>query len=121
MGATTWIWLTITILFVLVCVLCGYMIKHRKKNCPADHYSFFLMGLVWVPVGFALDNYFLSALGFVLMVFGLIHKSEWKKNRHCWGKIDAKTRRVVVGLATLVGALVFFGFVILYLMMQGYI
>ncbi len=121
MSATPWIMFTITALLVILGVLSWYIVKNRKNNCPPDYYSFFLMGLVWVPVGFALHNYFLAALGFVLMIFGLIHKKEWKKNRKCWGKIDKKTRQIVCALATLVGAFVFFGFVILYLLMQGYI
>lgn len=121
MSATPWIIFTIIALLIIVGVLSWYIVKNRKKRCPPDYYSFFLMGLVWVPLGFIMKNNFLTAFGFILMIIGLLNKDKWKASRKCWGKIDKKTRQIVVALASLVGAFVFLGFVILYLLMQGYI
>ena len=121
MSGTTWIIVSIVALLVLLGFISWFMIKHRKRNCPPDYYAFFLIGLVWVPIGFSLDNYFMSALGFVLMIVGLMHRDAWKKSRHCWEKVDSKSKRLLAGMLALLSAFVFFGFTVLYLMIQGYI
>ena len=79
-------WLMISIA-VLIIILAIVAIMIRKKNkTPPDYYSFFVIGLVWTPLGITMDNPVLWIMGLVFMTVGLANKDKWKKNRRCYLK-----------------------------------
>jgi hypothetical protein len=114
MSAMPWILITVGVFLILFAILFVYLIKRRKKPRPPNYYAFFVLGLVWLPIGIAMGNYVLAAMGFIFMVIGLVNKKKWKKNMVKWKDMEPFERKftiiILVGLLVLVilGLLAFF-------------
>lgn len=90
--AMPWIMISIGILLVLLGVVA--VIVKRKTKRPVDYRAFFIMGVVWLPLGVIFDNYAFTVMGIVFMVLGLAHKKEWKKNHKPWSKMSKQEKRL---------------------------
>ena len=70
------------------------MILRRKHKAPVDYYTFFIIGIIWLPIGLATGNPSLWILGLVFMIVGLVHKDKWKKNHKPWNKLDKQEQKL---------------------------
>lgn len=101
-------------LLILIGLLVFFMARKSGKKQPVDYYTFFIMGIIWVPCGVAIGNWGLVGMGIVFMIMGLVHKDEWKKNHKGWKDFDSKEKKLkilillVLGLVFLLGLVVFF-------------
>ncbi len=94
-------WLMIGIAVLLLILLVIFLFFGRRKGI--DYYTLFLSGMVWTAVGIPLHNYVLSAVGFVMVIIGLVNKKKWKKQKSLLSGSERKRRiLVLVGLAVLV-------------------
>ena len=104
MSSRPWILISIGVLILLLGVL-AFLFQRKKKHKP-DYYVFFIMGVIWLPIGFAMKNYALSAMGLIFAIVGFLNKDKWKKNHRTWSKMDKDERMmmliVVIGLGVLV-------------------
>ena len=46
----------------------------------ADYRAFFILGISFIPLGIATNNYAFTGLGIVYMIIGLKNKSKWKNH-----------------------------------------
>jgi len=94
MSGTLAVSIAIAAILVLVGLIALVMIwKRRKEGKPSEpnYRAFFIMGIVWFPVGltsmiiyFLLDISFvvgmpLFAMGIVYMAIGWVNRDKWKK------------------------------------------
>ena len=89
-----WIILSLLILGALTLLL-GYYVSKKKKR-PTDYYTLFIMGIVFLPIGVATENYPLAVLGMTFSVVGLINKDKWKKNKQTWETLSKKERKFMI-------------------------
>lgn len=107
-----WILIAVAVLIILLAVVA--ILIRKKHKSPPDYYSFFVMGIIWLPIGIAAGNSALWMMGLAFMAVGLVHKDEWKKNHRPWNKLDKgeqKLRLVVIialGVLVFLAALAFF-------------
>lgn len=100
MVETFWIFIALGIL--LATILVWYYFA-KKSSCPFDYYSMFIIGVVWMPVGFILGRfvpilYWLGGIGLLFLIIGLIKKKTWRK-RCMWidlSGIDKWVRIIVI-------------------------
>jgi|GEM_PF-6594709 hypothetical protein len=59
-------------------------IKEKLKGSM----PFFIIGLLWLPVGIATGNFIFMMAGFCLIVFGLATKKSWNDNWASSKKVD---------------------------------
>ena len=72
--------LAIGILTVLVAAIFIYKYKSGKmQSSEPDYRVFFILGIVWIPVGIAVDMSTFIVLGIVFMAIGLVNRDKWKK------------------------------------------
>ena len=113
-----WIIITVATLIVIlgiVMAIVSYKNKGKTKKGP-DYYTFFIMGLIWLPIGIIQmisdgSSIFLI-LGLVFVGVGLSHKKDWKKNHVPFNKLPGAKKKLMVGL--IIGLSVLFLFVVLF-------
>ncbi len=113
MAATPWLLIGIGLLLIVFAVLYIRMQKINKR--PTDYYNLFIMGIIWLPIGIAMDYNAFLMLGLIFTLIGLANKDKWGKNRVHWGDYtdkEKKFHKIMIGgaliLAALIGAVVFY-------------
>lgn len=69
-GSTT---LAVLIIFLVTRFFIGKEINYK---------SHFTLGIVWSPMGIALDNYWLAGIGVAFLIIGLVNYKSWRKDRN---------------------------------------
>ena len=109
-------WMLITIAAaVLIIAVASMIFLRKKKKRPIDYYSFFIIGICWIPLGLAIKNHFMWIIGLVFMAVGLVNKDKWKTNKRKWSKLDRNEKILVSLISILLGVLVAVGFIFLFL------
>ena len=96
MGPLPIILIAIVVVLVVTGILLVYLLWKRQKGgqqIETDYRAFFLMGVIFLPVGIAMMIiYFLADLPFVIalpfVVLGLVYLVISLKNRDKWKKKD---------------------------------
>ena len=78
MASTIWILIAIGVLIILLAYL-AYRVRSGRKK-PTDYYGLFIGGIIWLLFGIAMESAIFLAGGVILLLIGLAHKKEWKKN-----------------------------------------
>jgi len=107
------LWVLIAILIALILIGFLTFLLVKKKRRPIDYYSWFIIGIIWIPIGIATGNHFLWILGLAFIIVSLINKDKWEKNRRIWKNIDKNERRLMIIIAVILGFLVAAGIVLL--------
>ncbi|MBR9675946.1 hypothetical protein GOV05_02985 [Candidatus Woesearchaeota archaeon] len=96
----------IILFLLLVFALIFAYLTLKGKRPETDYYSMFVMGIIFLPVGIALDMQVFFILGLVFMGVGLSHKDKWKKNHRTWSKLSEEEKKVKgIIIAVLAGLL----------------
>ncbi len=109
--------LVLLVLFGVIAVIMAYKNKGKKKE--PDYYTFFVLGLVWLPFGIFelirndMPTFFI--LGLTFFAIGITHKDKWKKNHVSFKKYPKYKKILTIGTIIL-GALVFLALIVLYLL-----
>jgi hypothetical protein len=109
MSAIPWILIAVGVFLILFIFLVFLLIK-KKKRAP-DYYTFFIVGIIWLPIGIATGNHALSAMGVVFAIVGLINKKKWKENRRIWKKMDKDEKKITVIVIIMLSILVLLGLI----------
>lgn len=103
----TWIILAMIIL-LLVVFGAIYLLKKENKHEP-DYRVFFILGVIWLPLGIATKNNIPLVLGIVFMVLGLVNRDKWKEQPK-WSEMDPARRKfktiVIIALTVLLVGLI---------------
>jgi hypothetical protein len=123
--AGSMVFLILGLLILLGIIAIVFARKGKRK--PTDYYSFFIIGISWLPFGILIKimnpDLFLGTLfimlGFIYLVMGLAHKKEWKKNHKSWKQLSGKERRIKLIATVVLGILFLAAIVIFYLTKRG--
>ena len=96
-------WVMVWMVIILLLLAAVSLALRRKEKKPADYFSFFIMGIIWLSIGLPLGNPGLWFLGLVFMAAGIAHRKEWKKNRKGWKRLG-RNERVMLAAAIASGA-----------------
>jgi len=104
----------VAVIILLFGILFAILATKGKIRHKPDYYTFFVMGIIWLPFGIIMDNSALWIMGLIFTIAGLANRKKWKKNHRRWKDLTLsekklKTTAIVVGSVTLiVGLIVFF-------------
>ena len=87
---TTMIIIAITIALLLALFAAVYFIRKKKRVCvekESNYLVFFIIGISWFPIGIATNNHTFTLMGAIFMIFGLMNKDKWKKEKKCERKL----------------------------------
>ena len=102
--------LKILLIIVVVAMLGAAVYVKNKYKRPVDYRALFWIGLSWVAIGLAIDNYIFAGAGILFMILGLRNKKKWEENRVRWFNLSKEEKRIKVFFLSviLVGVSVFF-------------
>ena len=122
-----WAILALLIIFGIIAVI--FFLKNKGKKRHTDYYSFFVMGIIWLPFGLlmrimdsdsALGVIFI-ALGISYIALGLAHRKDWKKNHIPFNKLSNKNQKTKIIISIILGILLFIALIIICLIRRGII
>lgn len=87
----------------LIVLLAGiaWLVIKSKKDLKPDYLSLFIIGLIWTPMGVAMENLVLWIMGAIFAIFGLIHKKEWDNKSESLmegNKKEKKLKKILIGI-----------------------
>ncbi|MBW3012231.1 hypothetical protein KY311_03525 [Candidatus Woesearchaeota archaeon] len=105
-----WIMIAVLVIIVLLAVIAVFAMKGKKHT--TDYYAFFIIGLIWFPMGIITDNFFFTITGFVFFAIGIANKDKWKKRKKLSQMTKAERKWVIaaiiiLGLALVLGLVLF--------------
>jgi len=106
--------LILLVLIAIIALALGVWILtyYRKRKYKPDYYTFFIIGLVWLPLGIATGNTVFFILGTIFFIIGLANKDKWKKKKS-WNQLPEKEKRLIlfsifIGLILLIIGMAFY-------------
>jgi MFS family permease len=110
---TFWILISIAIILIILGII-SFLLTRKKKR-PTDYYTLFIIGIIWVIIGIPLINYPLIAIGFVLIVIGLLNKKKWEKNKFKYSKLKKREKILYLIVMSLIALILIVGIVTFFL------
>ncbi|PIR97646.1 MAG: hypothetical protein COT91_00270 [Candidatus Doudnabacteria bacterium CG10_big_fil_rev_8_21_14_0_10_41_10] len=111
----TWMMFVVLGVIILAGVVAAVLALKQKEKREPDYYTFFVMGLIWTPVGLLLENmYAFTVMGVVFLIVGLANKDKWK-NRRTWKDLTPTEKKFKYGAIIILGILVLAGLAVYYL------
>ena len=86
-------------ILVLIILLGLIAFVSKKKRLQPDYKTYFIFGLIWLPIGVATGNPGLWILGLVFVAFGLANKSKWRDRKVT--KEQKKFQLITIGIGLL--------------------
>jgi hypothetical protein len=104
MSAIPWILVSVAALVVLLGVVFVVLMKKGKYRHEPDYRAFFYIGVIWFPLGVALDFPMFFILGLAYIAIGLANRDKWGKKRRPLTPGQRKIKMVsfAAGIAILV-------------------
>lgn len=106
-------------LIVLLAIIPFVASRNKGKNYYPDYYTFFILGICWLPLGIVMKNYLFAIVGVVFMIIGLSNKDKWKNNHKIWDKLSEKERHSKSRIIAVLSLLVSLGFIIFFIQYFG--
>ena len=75
--------IAIIIVALLGLLLVVFMVaRNRGLDFKRDDYrTYFIIGIAFLPIGIATDNWSFAILGMVFMILGLTNRDKWQSNQ----------------------------------------
>ena len=92
-------------ILVLLALIAIFVVYKRKEEKTEPNYRlFFILGVTWIPLGFATDNPGFWGAGIIFMILGLVNKDKWK-DQPKWSELPPEQRKtkmfLIIGLTVL--------------------
>ena len=99
------------IIIVIGLVIAIISVKARKKEDRKPNYkAFFIIGITWIPIGIATQNYFFIIAGLAFMILGFTKKKEWK-NQPKWEDLSPAEKKMKLALIIFLSLILILGIV----------
>ena len=98
----------ILILIIILVLLAIFIAKRKKdKGKPFNYKLFFILGLIWLPLGFALRNPGFWAPGILFTIIGLVNRDKWREES--WSELMPSEKNIRIILIIILGLLLLAG------------
>ncbi len=115
--APVYSYLLVSIAVIVVLIAIVFIVlaaKGKIAQGEPDYRTLFILGVIWIPIGFSIDNPGFWAMGLVLMAVGLVNKDKWK-NQPRFSELPRAQRNFKIAAVILLGLMVAAGLVAWYL------
>ena len=104
---TLMIIIAVFLLVGLVIAIIATIIK-RKENRKPNYKAFFIIGVCWVPIGIATQNYVFMVIGLVFLVLGLLNRKSWE-NQPKWEDLSPAEKKIKLALIIFLSVVLIIG------------
>ena len=96
-------WLLISIGIVLIGLLLFFLLKGKKGKKPEkgkkqsiDYYSLFIISVIWLAAGIALDSFLFITLGLLGTLISIENKEQWHHKQKKLSRKQEKTKIIIL-------------------------
>ncbi len=82
----------------------------RKEGRKPNYKAFFIIGITWIPIGIATQNYVFMVVGLAFMILGFTKKKEWK-NQPKWEDLSPAEKKIKLALIIFLSLILILGVV----------
>lgn len=103
---------------ILIILLMIMLVIYRRRNqeVKPNYLVFFIIGVCWMPIGFATKNPVFSIVGTVFFIIGLAKHKTWNRGPK-WNELSPETRRIKM-IAMIVMAILVVAGIIAFLLVR---
>ena len=58
-----------------------FIARRNKQSSGIDYRGIFIIGLIFLPAGIIFDYQFLTILGAIYVLLGIVNKDKWRKSQ----------------------------------------
>ena len=87
--------LMIILAAVILLLLVATIILRKNRKTPTNYKSFFIIGIIWIPLGIVTQNYAFFVLGALFIIYGLLNKSKWKDYPK-WSELPPELKKIKI-------------------------
>jgi len=105
------------LMFVIaILILVGFVIAviassiKRKENRKPNYKLFFIIGLCWVPIGIATQNYVFVVVGLFFLILGLFNKKKWESQPK-WSELSPAEKKIKIALIIFLAIILLMGLI----------
>jgi len=88
-----------------------YLLTRGKISNTADYRGMFVLGIVFVPVGIAMNIPAFWALGTIYVILGLANRKKWGE-RTKFSELPPEERKIKIATTIILALLVLFGLIV---------
>jgi len=89
-------------------------IVRKNENRKPNFKAFFIIGITWIPIGIATQNYVFMVAGLAFMILGLMKKKEWK-NQPKWEELSPAEKKMKLALIIFLALILILGVVLYFI------
>ncbi|MBT4333676.1 MAG: hypothetical protein HOD64_10400 [Candidatus Cloacimonetes bacterium] len=82
----------------------------RKEGRKPNFKAFFIIGITWIPIGIATQNYVFMVAGLAFMILGFTKKKEWK-DQPKWEDLSPAEKKMKLALIIFLSLILILGVV----------
>lgn len=116
--------MNLTIMIVIGAILFGLLIAfiviNRNQRKQPNYRAFFIIGVTWLPLGFATRNYVFSVVGACFLAVALANRKKWKDEPK-WADLSPQARKLKLFVVISLAVLLLVGIAVYILTRQGII
>ena len=83
--------------------------KNRDAKRVPNYKALFIIGVTWLPIGFATENPGLWGMGIVFVIAGLTNRDKWGQQTK-WADLSPTTKKIKLSLIMGLAVLLLVGF-----------
>jgi flagellar basal body-associated protein FliL len=99
MSGNSWLIISIVVALAVLALAAVFIKRNRGQPTEPDYRAFFVLGICWMPLGAATENYAFFVMGLVFMGLGLANRDKWREDSN----MSPTGQRVLYLLIALVG------------------
>ena len=99
-------------IIIVVGLIIAFMSANaRKKEGRKPNYkAFFIIGITWIPIGIATQNYVFTVAGLAFIILGFTKKKEWK-DQPKWKDLSPAEKKMKLTLIIFLSLILILGVV----------
>ena len=101
----------LAIIIVIGLIIAIISAKARRKEGRKPNFkAFFIIGITWIPIGIATQNYVFMIAGLAFMIMGIMKKKEWK-DQPKWEDLSPAEKKMRLALIIFLALILILGVV----------
>lgn len=108
MSTNTGVLVSILVGLILLILIFFLIKKNKKIEHKLNYKVFFILGVIWIPIGVSTKNYVFSILGLTFLIIGLVNKDKWK-DENKWSDISPEQKKIKLSIIILLTTLLIIG------------
>ena len=89
-------------------------IVRKNENRKPNFKAFFIIGITWIPIGIATQNYVFMVAGLAFMILGFMKKKEWK-DQPKWEDLSPAEKKMKLALIIFLALILILGVVLYFI------